>query len=561
VTTPRLLIVGLDAATPALVERWVDEGHLPTLRRLIEHGAYGSLRSVPNTSSPAAWSTFMTGKSPGRHGILFFSMRTPGTYRHHFVNGSMRDGASFWHLLGATGIKVGIMNVPMTFPAEAVNGFFISGLDAPHAEHPDFAYPPDLMTRLHADLGGFVAAGSMSEAIGHDVLAGRYERALRKLIDRMETRTRWAEHLIETERPDLMTVVYTETDGVQHFFWKLMDPRHLDYDAELAARYGDAIRRVYQKADEAISRLMARFGDGRVLVLSDHGAGLGYEVRDFVSGALRALDLIVYEQGHGSRRRSLRHHVARSAYQWLNPRLPGRVRSGLRRVLPTVVDSVKAEARERIDWTKTRAFADTAPGEIWFNVRGREPAGVVEPGAEYEALRRTVADTIRSSVDVETGRPVVDAVWVREELYQGPYADRAPDLYVQLKDTMFRGFRMDGHTVMMPRRRPSNPREVMNGGHRPDGVVVLHGPGVNSGLRLSGAHLQDIAPTILHAFGHPVPNDLDGAVLHEAFTPGWLAAHPVTYGEGAAAGARAIRDFTDEEAAAIQERLRNLGYL
>ncbi|MDR7418495.1 MAG: alkaline phosphatase family protein [Armatimonadota bacterium] len=560
-SAPRMLIVGLDAATPALVERWAAEGRLPTLRRLIETGAYGSLRSVPNTSSPAAWSTFATGKSPARHGILFFTMRAAGSYAQRFVNGSMRDGAGFWRLLGDAGVRVGVMNVPMTFPAEPVNGFFISGLDAPHAGHPDFAYPPDLMARLRASLGDFVAAGSMTEAVGHDVLAGRYEQALRKLLNRMETRTRWAEHLLDTERPDLMTVVYTETDGAQHFFWKLMDPRHLDHDPALAARYGDAILRVYQKADEAIARLMAHFGDGLVLVVSDHGAGLGYEAREFVAGALRAMRLIAYEQGDGARRVPARRHLARSAYRWLNPRLPAGVRRGLRRVIPGVIDGVKAEARDRIDWTKTRAFADTAPGEIWLNVRGRQPAGIVEPGQEYDALRHEIAEALRSCVDADSGAPVVEAVWMREDLYQGPYADRAPDLYVQLKDTMFRAFRIGDETIAMPRRQPTNPREVMSGGHRPDGIVILHGPAARAGSRLTGARLQDIAATILHAFGHPVPDDLDGAVLEEAFAPEWLATHPVTYGAGAAADRREVHDFTEEEAAAIQQRLRNLGYL
>jgi predicted AlkP superfamily phosphohydrolase/phosphomutase len=340
-----------------------------------------------------------------------------------------------------------------------------------------------------------------------------------------------------------------------------MDPRHLDHDPRLAGRYGDAILRVYQKADDAISRLMARFGDGLVLVVSDHGAGLGYEVRDFVGGALRALNLITHTRSNGAGPDSLRRRMARSAYRWLNPRMPAGVRRGLRRVMPAVVDGVKAGAGERVDWAKTRAFADTAPGEIWLNVKGREPAGIVAPGHEYRALRRTIADALRACIDVETGQPVVEAVWMREDLYQGPYADRAPDLYVQLKDTMFRGFRIGDQTVMMPRRRPANPREVMSGGHRPDGILVIHGPGAHAGARLTGARLQDIAPTVLHAFGHPIPDDLDGTVLLDAFAPEWLAAHPVTHQTGSATGPRDVHDFTEEEAASIQQRLRNLGYL
>jgi predicted AlkP superfamily phosphohydrolase/phosphomutase len=557
-----MLIIGLDAATPTLVGRWMAEGKLPTFRRLAEEGAWGPLLSVPNTSSPAAWSTFMTGKNPGRHGIFFFSERVPGSYRHRFVNGSMRDGMAFWQLLGNAGRRVGIMNVPITFPAEPVNGFFIAGLDAPDAEHPGFAYPPTLMRKLRAELGEFVAAGSLSQAIGHDVLAGRMDVALRKLLERMETRTRWAEHLIETERPDLMTVVYTETDSVQHFFWKFMDPRHPDYTASLAERHGDAILRVYQKADEVTRRLIERFGDGTVLVVSDHGAGMGHDLREVVRQALRALGLFVFEgDGNGETGPSWRRRLMPTLRRWALSGLPLALRRSVHRRLPSVADAMKTALRGRVDWGKTRAYSAGSPGEIWLNVKGREPLGIVEPGAEYEDLRHSIAEAFRGSVDADTGEPLVSAVMTREQMYQGPYIERAPDLYVRLSERVVRRFRISGRHVALPGGRPDTPRSAMSGGHRPEGLVMLRGPGIRPGAILSGANLQDIAPTVLYALDAAVPDDLDGAVLRQAFVAEHLAARPLRYTRAKAAGARSARDFSEEEAAAVQRRLANLGYL
>jgi predicted AlkP superfamily phosphohydrolase/phosphomutase len=557
-----MLIIGLDAATPSLVEQWMADGKLPAFRRLTEAGAWGPLRSVPNTSSPAAWSTFMTGKNPGRHGIIYFSERIPGSYRHRFVNGSMRDGVAFWQLLSEAGRRVGIMNVPLTFPAEAVNGFFISGMDAPDADHPQFAYPPTLMDRLRAELGGFVAAGSLSEAIGHDVVAGRYDVALQKLLDRMETRTRWAEHLIASERPDLMTVVYTETDAAAHFFWKLMDRRHPDWRADLAQRWGDGILRVYQKADEAIRRLMDANGESTVIVISDHGAGISNEVQSVTRSVLRELGLLVYEnEAVGGSGGSARRGLATTVYRWVTPRLPMALRQRLHRHLPGAVASFKSEVRGRVDWSKTRAYATGGPGEVWINVKGREPEGIVAPGPEFDDLRGAVAAAFLSCVNIDTGESIVESVQMREEMYHGPYASRGPDLYVRLVDSHVRGFRLNGREVAFPRRRPINPQEAMSGGHRLNGIVMLSGPGVRAGAALAGAQLQDMAPTVLYAAGMPVPEDMDGAVLCDAFTPEHLAARPVQFTSAKAGLERAMHDFTQEEAAAVQRRLQNLGYL
>jgi predicted AlkP superfamily phosphohydrolase/phosphomutase len=129
----KVLIVGLDGVPLSLIEAWATEGRLPTFRKLMEEGTVGKLRStIPPTSGPS-WSTFMTGKNPGKTGVYDFLYRREGTYVFPPVNASQRDGISLWRLLSDRGRKVGVVNVPISYPVEEVNGYMISGWMTPYA--------------------------------------------------------------------------------------------------------------------------------------------------------------------------------------------------------------------------------------------------------------------------------------------------------------------------------------------------------------------------------------------------------------------------------------------
>lgn len=554
----RLLVIGLDAATPSLVEQWVEGGKLPALAGLMSQGTWAPLLSVPNTFSPAAWSTFATGKNPGRHGIFFFTERIPGTHHQRIVNGSMRDGVPFWRLLDREGLRVGVMNVPMTYPAEPINGFMIAGFDAPNAYAPGFAYPPNLIADMERDLGKFGQSGSLSAAIGHYVLRGHIDRALEVLLERIEIRTRWAEHLMRKNPLDVLMVVHTEIDGAQHFFWRFMDERHPQYRPELARRYGDFILRVYQKADESVARLRQAFGgDATVMVLSDHGGGIspfpegftqGHFIRSFLreTGLLTSLD---GQAGHG--------RVARRLYERLNPLLPFRVKSALKKWLPSTAARLRPGGAAGYKASGTRAYPSY--DGVSINLRGREPRGIVEPGSEYEDLRTQIIRNLMACVDPMTGEKIVDRVYRREEIYHGPHADHAPDLAVKLREGVFSGFQIGTTRVVFPRVRPANPQEMISGVHRPYGILILAGEEIQPRARLLDPSLQDIAPTVLHALDCAVPDDLDGRILIEAF-PSERANRPVRRVHIDEAP-RAEHAFSQEDEAQVTERLRSLGYL
>src|SRR5687767_5610836 len=126
-STRRILLVDIDAATFVLIRPWMERGDLPALGRLMQSGAFGRLQSVPNMVTPAAWTSFATGCNPGKHGIFFFTERIPGSYEERLVKGGTRTGAPLWMLLGREGVRCTVVNVPMTFPADPLNGVMVSG--------------------------------------------------------------------------------------------------------------------------------------------------------------------------------------------------------------------------------------------------------------------------------------------------------------------------------------------------------------------------------------------------------------------------------------------------
>ncbi|RME49577.1 MAG: hypothetical protein D6791_00400, partial [Chloroflexi bacterium] len=228
--------------------------------------------------------------------------------------------------------------------------------------------------------------------------------------------------------------------------------------------------------------------------------------------------------------------------------LPDRVKA--------LVPRASLEVMDVVDWSRTRAYSFGYIGQIYINLKGREPAGIVEPGAEYEQVVSDIIERLAGLEDPETGERVVDAVYRQQELYHGPYAERGPDLCLVMKDlsyTTHLGMEFTHPTVFGP------PVNHESGTHRLNGMLIAWGPGVRRHRQVAGAEIIDLAPTILHLLDVPVPADMDGRVLTELLVEeaGQLAGR-VTRERGEAGDAMPL---TPDEEAELLERLRNLGYL
>ncbi len=563
-----MLIIGLDGATLDLIAPWVREGKLPALSGLIERGAHGELASTIPPMSAQAWTSFMTGYNIGKHGLVDFVMRRPDSYALQIVNAKSRDGATLWGLLGKRGYRVGVLNVPMTYPPEEVNGLLVSGMDAPSLDS-SFTFPPSLRSRLLKEVPAYVI-----ESGGHSYLHGHRrqpERYIEMVLDVAKARLD-ATRLLMSESPwDLLVTVFRLTDTAQHWFWKDMDPRHPFHNPG-DARWGDAIERIYRYADECVAALLQGCDDDTtVMVISDHGFGpLGDRVV-YLNTWLQQQGFLSFEGAPGGGApqlfvrklvwpvwRTLKQHLPTTAKRWLKKSFPR-----LERRFPSML------ALSGIDWPKTRAYAlEVRPG-IWINLEGREPKGIVEPGEEYEALRTEITRRLYEWRDPIDGEAVVTRVWNREELYHGPHLDRVPDLLLELRRPGGYGYVLQ-HGNLSDRRRSVQTitaeafLETLrpNAGHTMNGICLIKGPLVRPGVQLSEASIVDVAPTVLYLMGEPIPDDMDGRVLSEAINPEWFAEHPPQYVAGQArAHDLDVPTYADEESEQVEERLRGLGYL
>ena len=149
---PKLTVIGLDAATFDVIDPLVEAGELPNIARILREGTGGVLRSTTHPLTPHAWSTMVTGVNAGRHGIWDFMERAGSGYELRLINGSYRRAPAVWDRLGRSGRRVGLVNIPFTWPAPHVDGFAIAGMDAGGREK-GMTYPPELVDELRHRYG------------------------------------------------------------------------------------------------------------------------------------------------------------------------------------------------------------------------------------------------------------------------------------------------------------------------------------------------------------------------------------------------------------------------
>ncbi len=532
----RLLIVGLDGLHWPVLEPLLDAGVMPHLARLRREGAWGPLTSVVPTQSASAWASFITGQNPGRHGVVDFMERQPdGSYRHAKPSPS----TTLWHYAGQAGLRVGVLNFPVTYPPDPVNGFLVSGMLSPRGR--SFTYPPSLSGELLSAVPGYRLD------LEWQLYAGREDALLSDLIDMTRHRAVAARYLQDRVISDLLAVAFIGPDRLQHALWRHLDPSHPYHDVREASRLAPGIRQFYAALDDALGQLVAAAGDGTgVLVLSDHGfqpAAWQFSVNEWLARS----GWLAWQAD----RSHLERLVRRLDTPWVR-HIRRRLFRDVSRHFPTFSPG------GTIDWSKTVAFCPwTEQQGVRLNLVGREPAGIV-PAEDYEDLRETIRLALVAAARPPSGQPVVDRIWKREELYQGPFFDQMPDLVFTFRP---------GFAASQAQQRLWEPTGWASGDHSLEGILVAWGPGVAPGP-VTGAELVSVAPTALYWLGQPIPAAMDGEVL-DLFDPGYLASNPIRNESGGSMApppAHAIPPapapvLTEEEQNEIQEHLRGLGYL
>ncbi|MBE9571699.1 MAG: alkaline phosphatase family protein, partial [Proteobacteria bacterium] len=211
-----------------------------------------------------------------------------------------------------------------------------------------------------------------------------------------------------------------------------------------------------------------------------------------------------------------------------------------------------------IHWSRTQAFSvsNTEQG-IYINLKGREPQGVINPGKEYETLRDTIMDALRSLHNPENGQPLVSHLYKKEDLYQGPYMNHAPDIVFflgegeYLADVRLTDYLWEDLSWITGR-----------GTHRKDGLFIAYGNGVRKGINVE-ANIVDLAPTVLFLLNRPIPEDIDGSILTSVFEPDFLSARTPQFEAVMDTMEEGLQPFSlsQEEEKKVFSNLKDLGYM
>ncbi len=494
-----------------------------------------------------AWSSVLTGCRPGTHGIYDFMQRDPGTYNLSFLSAAHRRVPTLHRILADAGGRVASIAVPTTFPPETLDGIVIAGFDSPVATTAEIRHcaPASEWPSMVRRFGGLRFADFQEGHLG----PGWHLHARDSLLREIGRKEALCAQLLEREPWALFMVVFGESDTASHHFWMFHDegsPRHAAARTHPDfARLRSTVAEIYQRLDAMVGRL-ARHGE-IVGVVSDHGFGGAGEHAIYINRFLEDRGWLrfrspTWRRGLGDRARRAALSLDGGLLERLVRRVPG----------PWIGQTETHARYGPIDLQRTRAWSDELnyAATVHLNIRDRDPLGRVEN------VPLAIADLTRELLAWE-----IEGAGVVEKVHVDPYegAPGAPDLVLTLalrdgySSTVLPSTRVAPGTLW---RRLGAHEHVggkglgMNGAHRQHGILALTGPGFPPGEVT--ASVWDVAPTLLHALGRPIPAHMQGRVLTEVL--------PSTSAVPLADGARPPKTAA-VDAIGLRRRLERLGYL
>ena len=525
---PSTVLLGLDGATFTVLDPLMERGVMPFLASLRDRGVRAPLRTVMPPLTPPAWTSLMTGKRPGEHGVFdFFQREAPDSEYLRLATSLDIDSPTIWSLASDAGRRIVSLNFPLMFPPPAVNGELVPGGWMPWRQLRLGCHPPGLFDRLKR-LESFepreMALDMELEAKAIDGCPP--EELVDWIALHVRREERWfaiLEHLLTEDGPaDLIGIMFDGTDKLQHLCWRFIDaacrPAAPDeWEREIIA----LCEAYFHGLDAKLAQIVALAGeDSTVVVASDHGFGPSWDLF-YVNAWLEQRGYLAYKDTAEASEAAIAvgfAEMTRHVFQ--------------------------------LDWDRTVAYA-ASPSSHGINV-----SRTLEP-QRRAALCAELAAGLREIVNPVNGRPVVLDVLTRAEAYGGPHEEIGPDLSLVFADGAAMSI-LRSDTVV--RRRP-----FPFGNHQWQGVFMAAGPGIRAGAAIDELSILDVAPTLLYSLDVAIPPDMTGRLATAAYEPEALGARPP---RAAAAAVGAPEPAVDvdlrldaEEEQTIVNRLRALGYV
>lgn len=513
----------MDAACWEYLHPLLQRDRLPNLAELAARGSAGVLRSVMPPITPAAWSSLVTGANPGKHGIYDWVRRLPGGYEYAPVNARQRVGTPVWKRLNAAGIRTGVVNIPLTYPVEGLDGFMLCGFGTPAAKR-DLTYPPEALAEIESRFGPYQPDICMNQG-GHATV--------------------W-DYQVEREfqsRQVRIAAQLSRAYQVQVLFINLM---LLDHANHLMANMA-VVEQAMVDADADLGLLLKEFVPDNVMLISDHGsrrvrgvfllqawlAERGYLKRTPrpPSERAQAVNYLLRQWrngGNGFAARAGRRLLREGLLRLPRPVIR-RLRAELENVIPLA--TLQMETTDRFLPAGTSVYpSGSNRGNLNLNMIGREAEGIV-PEGERQALLEQLCLELSTVVDPETNEPLFVGLYRPVELYAGPFIENAPDL---TGDYYASRWSIVNNLPGLNRRpwRHFLTGERWYGDHSRDGIYVFAGKDFSRQTDPGKAGLLDIPATLLYLYSVPQPEDYDGRPLLETMRAEVILKRPIEYQPG-----------------------------
>jgi predicted AlkP superfamily phosphohydrolase/phosphomutase len=501
----RLLMLALDSIDWFLVNEWAAEGHLPVLRRLLAD-SQTLLCSDSNQALPGSvWTDIATGVSAGTHGYVDLTHLTPDSYGFDRIDSGRLSQLPFYKVLGDAGIRCAVVDFPIDYLLADFNGLQVIDWGTEFKLGTFTTSPAGFAGELTARYGGHPLTEYDRTSLDLTSLIALKH----KLIHGIEVKRRFAVDLLRRHEHEFVFYNFAELHKAGHFFWKFHDRSHPDFN-DSQPQLSQALREVYEEMDRAIGSVMEQLGSNDdLLLVTDRGMFADYRGDHLMERILLKLEVAVprgrsQETGsHGTRHESWRTRLlnqqgTRKALRFVGQKiLPESVRQAL---LPLHRAATGQSAP--LDWSKTKVYAMPSVGNthLRINVQGRDPLGIVSPGAEFHHVLAQTAAQLRALINPTTGESAVRDVYFPSTRLQGPRSSELPDMAVVWNPNS------PIHALTSPAIGTISglPTEGRTGNHRPDGFALFTGPSY-SAAQLANGDPRQIAPAILRHFGVEIP--------------------------------------------------------
>ena len=552
----KVFLISLDGATFDVLRPLMQQGYMPNLKKMVDTGLSAELESVVPPVTAPAWTSFMTGKNPNKHGIYDFMRFDPRDYTWHITNSQTIGSKTIWQIVSDKGKRVVVLSLPYTYPPYQVNGIMVSGWDCPSADS-SFTYPEWVRGQILETFPDY-RNNYWVDDLRPKESDEQFKLFLHRLTRGFEQGARLALQFLDSQKWDIFMVHFQQTDWIQHKLWGYIEQACKDPSDK--STNVERVRQCYQFFDSIAGMLLESVDSKQAVrvVLSDHGFGSfdgaicpnyflrcwGYlhldgkprntvaEVKDYLRNSENPLLRGTFQFASSAKGLFASHHGPKTHDSWQD-----------------AVDEY--QPAERFDWTRTKVVSvlGSLRAFVFVNVKGRGLHGIVEPGEEYERVISDLIDRFKEVRHPRTGEQLLSGVTRGTEVYSSaPEGLFFPDLVL----FPARGYGFSFATSGTP------PEPTTSGIHRQKGVLVMDGDGVaptKDGFR---PRLIDLAPTLLHLLGLAVPSDMEGRVLDEILTD----RSPVRHEEADNSITPQLQPgYTADEAVLIEERLKGLGYL